>query len=61
MKKVLASIGIGAATVDTVLPSQTVTPGETVPADVHITGGDVEQDSVDHARSQVTSLIERNL
>ncbi|UPM45037.1 sporulation protein [Halocatena salina] len=44
MKKVLASIGIGNATVDTVLPKNTVRPGETVDADVHITGGNVEQD-----------------
>lgn len=44
MKKVLASIGIGSATVDTVLPRDTVQPGETVDADVHITGGNVEQD-----------------
>jgi sporulation-control protein len=44
MKKVLASIGIGNATVDTVLPSETVRPGETIEAEVHITGGDVEQE-----------------
>jgi sporulation-control protein len=44
MKKVLASIGIGNATVDTVLPSETVQPGETVDAEVHVTGGDVAQD-----------------
>ncbi|RRJ31428.1 sporulation protein [Halocatena pleomorpha] len=44
MKKVLASIGIGNATVDTVLPRDTVRPGETVEADVHITGGNAEQD-----------------
>ncbi|MFC7165058.1 sporulation protein [Halospeciosus flavus] len=44
MKKILASIGIGNATVDTVLPSTTVTPGETVEAEVQITGGNAEQD-----------------
>ena len=44
MKKVLASIGIGNATVDTVLPSETVAPGETVDADVHITGGNATQE-----------------
>lgn len=44
MKKVLASIGIGNATVDTVLPSTTVTPGETVDAEVHIAGGNAEQE-----------------
>ncbi|MFB6161118.1 MAG: sporulation protein [Haloferacaceae archaeon] len=44
MKKVLASIGIGNASVDTVLPSETVRPGDSVDADVHITGGNVEQE-----------------
>lgn len=44
MKKVLASIGIGNATVDTVLPSETVHPGETVEAEIHITGGNAEQE-----------------
>ncbi|HMB50349.1 MAG TPA: sporulation protein [Natronoarchaeum rubrum] len=44
MKNVLASIGIGNASVDTVLPSETVRPGETVDADVNITGGNVEQE-----------------
>ncbi|MFB6244529.1 MAG: sporulation protein [Halobaculum sp.] len=44
MKKVLASIGIGNASVDTILPSDTVYPGETIDADVQIVGGDVEQE-----------------
>ncbi|MFB6255973.1 MAG: sporulation protein [Haloplanus sp.] len=44
MKKVLASIGIGNASVDTVLPSETVRPGDTVDADVHIAGGNAEQE-----------------
>ncbi|MFB6157448.1 MAG: sporulation protein [Haloferacaceae archaeon] len=44
MKKVLASIGIGNATVDTVLPSTSVVPGETVEAEVRITGGSAEQE-----------------
>jgi sporulation-control protein len=43
VKKVLASIGIGNASVDTVVPSETVTPGETVDADVNVSGGEVEQ------------------
>jgi sporulation-control protein len=43
MKKVLASIGIGNATVDTVLESTTVEPGQSVDAEVHIDGGSVEQ------------------
>ncbi|MEZ3143658.1 sporulation protein [Halobaculum sp. MBLA0143] len=44
MKKVIASVGIGNASVDTVLPSETVVPGETVTADVQIAGGDVQQE-----------------
>jgi sporulation-control protein len=44
MKKVLASIGIGNATVDTVLPSTTVTPGETVEAEIHVAGGSAAQE-----------------
>lgn len=44
MKKVLASIGIGNASVDTVLPTESVRPGDTLDAEVHITGGEVEQD-----------------
>ena len=44
MKKVLASVGIGSATVDTVLSSTTVTPGETVDAEVHVSGGSAEQE-----------------
>lgn len=44
MKKILASVGIGAATVDTVLPSTTVTPGETVEAEININGGTTEQE-----------------
>lgn len=44
MKKVLATIGIGNASVDTVLPSTTVRPGESVEAEVRMQGGDAEQD-----------------
>jgi sporulation-control protein len=43
MRKVLASIGIGNATVDTVLPTDTVSPGESLAAEVRIEGGDAEQ------------------
>lgn len=43
MKKVLASVGIGNASVDTVLPRSTVRPGETVAATVEIDGGSAEQ------------------
>ncbi|MFC4448700.1 sporulation protein [Halorussus aquaticus] len=44
MKKVLASVGIGNASVDTVLPSATVTPGETIDAEVNVSGGSAEQE-----------------
>jgi sporulation-control protein len=44
MKRVLASIGIGNATVDTVLQRETVQPGDSVAAEVHVEGGDAEQD-----------------
>ncbi len=43
MKKVLASVGIGNATVDTVLASSTVEPGQSVDAEIHIEGGSAEQ------------------
>ncbi|KTG09490.1 SpoOM family protein [Haloprofundus marisrubri] len=43
MRNVLARIGIGSATVDTVLPSATVIPGQSVDAEVHIHGGASEQ------------------
>lgn len=43
MKKALTTIGIGNATVDTVLPSATVTPGDTIEAELRIEGGDAEQ------------------
>jgi sporulation-control protein len=43
MKKILASVGIGNASVDTVLPSTTVSPGETVTAEVRVNGGDAAQ------------------
>ncbi|WP_022834379.1 sporulation protein [Salisaeta longa] len=44
MKKLLASIGIGNATVDTVLSSTTVRPGDVVDAAIHIKGGNAEQE-----------------
>lgn len=44
MKRVLSSIGIGNATVDTVLPTTTLVPGQTVDADVEIRGGNAEQE-----------------
>lgn len=44
MKKILASVGIGSAKVDTVLPSTTVIPGETIDAEINISGGSAEQE-----------------
>ncbi|WP_435358354.1 sporulation protein [Haloarchaeobius sp. DFWS5] len=44
MKKILSSVGIGAANVDTILPKTTVNPGETVEATVEIEGGSTEQE-----------------
>lgn len=44
MKKVLASIGIGNASVDTILESTSVRPGETVGASIEVRGGDAAQE-----------------
>ncbi|WP_299584635.1 sporulation protein [uncultured Microbulbifer sp.] len=42
-QKLKASLGIGAAKVDTVLESSSVFQGEIIRGDIHILGGDVEQ------------------
>ncbi|GAB7386350.1 sporulation protein [Bacillaceae bacterium] len=42
-KKILASIGIGSAKVDTVLTQPEVRVGETLAGEIHIAGGEVEQ------------------
>lgn len=44
MKRVLASFGIGGATVDTVFPRATFSPGDNVTADVELQGGDATQE-----------------
>ncbi|WP_435332745.1 sporulation protein [Haloarchaeobius sp. TZWWS8] len=44
MKKILSSVGIGSASVDTILPKTTLHPGETVEATVEIAGGSSEQE-----------------
>lgn len=44
MGRFLSSVGIGAATVDTVLPTVKLTPGETVEARVELEGGSVAQE-----------------
>lgn len=43
MKRLLSSIGIGAATVDTILPQADVQPGERVDLTVELVGGDSAQ------------------
>ena len=43
MKRVLASFGIGGATVDTVFPRAEFSPGDVVTADVELEGGDATQ------------------
>ena len=44
MGRILSRIGIGAATVDTVLPKLELQPGETVQVDVEMSGGDSDQE-----------------
>ncbi|WP_433631527.1 sporulation protein [Halomicrococcus sp. NG-SE-24] len=44
MKEVLSRVGIGSATVDTVLPTTTLTAGESVDAEVHVEGGSTDQE-----------------
>ncbi|MGB9931929.1 sporulation protein [Haloarcula amylolytica] len=44
MKDVLSRIGIGSATVDTILPTDTVRAGDSVQAEVHVEGGSTDQD-----------------
>jgi sporulation-control protein len=44
MKRVLSSVGIGSANVDTILPKTSLHPGETVEATVEIEGGSTEQE-----------------
>ena len=44
MKEVLSRIGIGSATVDTILPRDTVRAGESIQAEVRVKGGTTEQE-----------------
>jgi sporulation-control protein len=43
MSKLLSSVGIGNAEVDTILPTDTVVPGQSIDATVEIEGGSAEQ------------------
>lgn len=44
MRRVLSSIGVGSATVDTVLPRERLHPGEVVQVSVELHGGDATQE-----------------
>lgn len=54
MSKILSSIGIGSAEVDTILPRDHVSPGETIEAIVEVDGGSEEQEIDDIYFSIVT-------
>lgn len=43
-KKLLASVGIGGAKVDTILTTEVVSPGDTISANIVVMGGDSEQE-----------------
>lgn len=43
-KKLLATIGIGGAKVDTILTTEIVSPGDTISANIVVVGGDSEQE-----------------
>lgn len=44
LKKLFARVGVGAATVDTILTNDTYRPGDTVQGTIEVKGGDVEQE-----------------
>lgn len=56
---VLSRIGIGAATVDTVLERDVVRPGETIDAHIEIDGGSTDQD-VDEVYLQLATKYRKN-
>ena len=57
-KKMLASVGIGSATVDTRLRQESLIPGQMVTGEVHITGGEVAQE-IDEIYMYVITHYER--
>jgi sporulation-control protein len=57
-KKLLASVGIGAAQVDTQLYNDSLYPGEMLEGEVHVTGGEIEQD-IDDIYLKVITRYER--
>jgi len=59
-QKVFASIGIGAAKVDTILKKEEFFPGETVIGEVHIKGGEVAQ-KIDAIYLSLNSTFEKEM
>ncbi|MFD2370892.1 sporulation protein [Brevibacillus sp. GCM10020057] len=57
-KKLLASVGIGSAQVDTRLEQDSLAPGEVLSGEVHLTGGDVAQE-IDEIYMYVITHYER--
>lgn len=57
-KKLLASVGIGSAQVDTRLEQESLVPGEMLRGEVHLTGGDVAQE-IDEIYMYVITHYER--
>lgn len=57
MGRVLSSIGVGSATVDTVLPRPALRPGETATATVELSGGDATQ-SIEGIYFSLTARVE---
>ncbi|MDF2680257.1 MAG: spo0M [Brevibacillus sp.] len=57
-KKLLASVGIGSAQVDTRLEQDSLIPGEVLSGEVHLTGGDVAQE-IDEIYMYVITHYER--
>jgi sporulation-control protein len=60
LRKLLASVGIGAAQVDTTLHNASLIPGEILEGEVHVLGGDVEQD-IDDIYLKVTTQYRREV
>ncbi|EJL43271.1 sporulation-control protein [Brevibacillus agri] len=59
-KKLLASVGIGAAKVDARLEQESLVPGDLVKGEVHISGGDVAQE-IDEIYMYVITHYEREV
>ncbi len=57
-KKLLASVGVGAAKVDTRLEQDSLMPGDVLSGEVHLTGGDVAQE-IDEIYMYVITHYER--